>query len=127
MTDTPRKHILYMYTVQHAPGKKHIETQEEKDNNYANFRNRVMKKSQHAYIDLGESPKLLRVFKQGSLFDSTVEYLVEYNSFEITYGKSTGTQHIETGFKARLKTTDGITYDLVVLRKQYTATMIEVL
>ena len=116
-----------MFTVQHAPGKGVIETQQEKEKNYTNFRNRVNKKSLHAYVDLGEEPELLRVYKQGSLFNSTVEYLVAYNSFEIIKGNSPGTQHKEIGFKALLKTTGGVTYTLTVLKEQYTATMVEVL
>lgn len=127
MTQTARKHTLFMYNIQHAPGKGVIESQEDKNRNYENFRDRVKKKSLHAYVDLGQEPELLRVYKQGSLFNSTVEYLVAYGSFEIIKGNSLGTQNKEIGFKAQLKTTDGVVYELIVLKEQYTATMVEVL
>jgi hypothetical protein len=38
---TPRKHKLFMHNKQHKPKKGHILTQQEKDNTYHNFSNRV--------------------------------------------------------------------------------------
>jgi hypothetical protein len=69
----------------------------------------------------------LRVYKDGSLFNSTIEYLVVFGSFKRTKGKSTGTENKEVGFTADLRSSDGIYYKLTVLRVQFSASLTEII
>ncbi|NDK09727.1 hypothetical protein GW846_03025 [Candidatus Gracilibacteria bacterium] len=100
-------------------------TDKEKEIVYLAFRRRSEIKTKHAYFDHGEEPTLLRLYLLGSKFNSTVEFLVKYGSFEPLMGKSKGTEDIEVGFNVELKSTliKG-TILLEVLRRQFKATLI---
>jgi hypothetical protein len=97
----------------------------EKEKVYQSFRNRVLEKSEHNYVDLGEEPKLLRLYMLGSKFNSTVEFLVKVGSFKPIMGSSKGTENTEIGFTIELKSPlRRKTHTLEVLRRQFRATLI---
>ena len=97
----------------------------EKEMVYLAFRRRAREKSEHNYVDLGEEPKLLRLYMLGTKFNSTVEFLVKVGSFKPIMGKSQGTEDIEIGFTLELKSPlRRKTHTLEVLRRQFKATLI---
>ena len=118
MSDKKR---LYMTTPQ-SPGSKNP-NQKEKEKIYQNFRKRVMKISKHAYVDKGEKPVLLRLHLEGSLFDSVIEVLVKFGSFQPVYSQTDTQNKIEIGFECEARTIFDAKYRLVVLRKQFKAYM----
>lgn len=118
------KHVLHMYSLQHAPKSVESLTEAEKNVMYTNFRNRVKKKNEDFYVDKGTKPCMVRMLRKGSLFDAEVMYLVEVGSFEITYSGSEPKKEI--GFTARMKNADGIYCKLTVLRQQFTAVLDEI-
>jgi len=99
-------------------------TRQEQDHIYHMFRARCETKSAHAYVDLGETPKLLRLYLLGTKFNSTVEFLVKFGSFTPIMGSSEGTEDTEIGFTVELKSPliKG-TMKLEVLRRQFKATL----
>lgn len=97
-------------------------SQEEKSKIYELFKNRCLKKSQHAYRDLGEKPVLLRLELKGSEFDSIIEVLVRYQSFNIEYSQSAD-QKEEIGFSVIVRTIVDSDFKLTVLKKQFKAYM----
>lgn len=102
-------------------------SERQKEQIYQRFKKRCKTKSEHAYVDRGESPIQLRLFFLGTYFNSTNEYLVMYDSFEIIYGSSPGTEQDEIGFRVKLKSImldENETATLEVLRRQFKATLI---
>lgn len=95
-----------------------------KETIYQAFRMRAQIKSEHAYVDNGEVPKLLRLYLLGSKFNSTVEFLVRFGSFEPMIGTKGVNKGIEIGFRVKLKSP--LTRKLMTLevfRKQFKATL----
>ena len=86
---------------------------------YDNFKNRVKKKSDHAYHDRDEEPVLLRVYFIGSIFNSTQEILVVHKSFELKLNDNKE----EIGFTALVRTFDDAYYKLTVYNKRFKAHM----
>lgn len=100
-------------------------SQERKNQIYACFRARCEKKSMHAWFDNSEVPELLRLYMKGSLFDSTVEFLVQHGSFKPIMGKTGGSEKTEVGFQVKLKNIideDRVAV-LKVFHRQYKATL----
>lgn len=91
---------------------------------YKAFRARCKKKSEHNYVDRGDEPVLLRLYLLGSKFNSTVEFLVKYGSFEPIMGKTPGTENNEIGFEVELKSLfTSQPHKLTVWKRQFKATM----
>lgn len=101
------------------------DTEARRESVYQAFRARCETKSDHAYVDRGDEPELLRLYLLGTKFNSTVEFLVKFGSFEPIMGKSKGTEGNEIGFQVELKSPliKG-TIVLEVMRRQFTATLI---
>ena len=98
---------------------------EDKERFYQNFRVRAKLKSEHNYVDLGETPEMLRLYLIGTYFNSTLEFLVKVGSFKPIMSKSGEAKDQEIGFQVKLKSplTLGKTHTLKVMRKQHKATL----
>lgn len=100
-----------------------VNTRTEKDVAYELFKNRCEVKSNHAYRDLGEKPVLLRLHLKGSEFDSIIEVLVRFGSFQVDYSSSSD-EKTEIGFSVIVRTIVDVDFKLVVLKKQFKAYLI---
>lgn len=97
----------------------------QKERVYQAFRKRCEVKSGHAYVDLGETPELLRLYMLGTKFNSTVEFLVKFGSFKPIKAKNGPNRGEEIGFRIKLKSPlTKKTMTLEVFRGQFKATLI---
>lgn len=104
-TNTKKKKISkpVSMVLKQNMGQNPPKTPKQKNRVYEAFKKRCKTKSDHAYVDAGETPELLRLFLKGTKFDSTVEFLVKFGSFKLIKAKTGKNKGKEIGFKVKLK------------------------
>lgn len=118
-----KKHNVSMQ----LPGDKRLaETAANKERIYKSFRRRVLRKSNHKYLEDDKDPESLQLALVGSMFESFPRHIVKVGSFSPILADSDNLDSEEIGFEVQLKNHllgDLLDITLRVWRKKYKASM----